>query len=159
MEKATGIDNIPSEAIHAGGEVSVEALYKLLNNIWREDKITDEWKKVLLVKLPKKGDTTHYLNWRGVTLSVIPSKILSRFVLDRIRSTIDSLLRDEQAGFPRERSCTDQIVTPRIIIEQSLEWNNDSSWPSSILKRPLTRLTGRQCGKSYSITTAASSVR
>lgn len=34
-----------------------------------------------------------------------------------------SLLRDEQAGFRRERSCTDQIATHRIIIEQSLEWN------------------------------------
>lgn len=27
---ATGIDNIPSEAIQAGGGVSIEALYKLL---------------------------------------------------------------------------------------------------------------------------------
>ena len=40
--KAPGIDNITSEAIHAGGEVSVEALYKLLNKIWREEKVPDE---------------------------------------------------------------------------------------------------------------------
>jgi len=32
---ATGIDNIPSEAIQAGGGVSIEALYKLINEIWR----------------------------------------------------------------------------------------------------------------------------
>jgi len=80
--KATEIDNIPSEAIYAGGEVSVEALYKLLNKIWREEKIPDEWKRVLLVKLPKKGHTTHFQNWRGVTLLVIASKILSWIVLD-----------------------------------------------------------------------------
>ena len=122
--KATGIDNMPSEAIHVGGEVSVEALYKLLNKIWREEQIPDEWKKGLLVKLPKKGDTTHCQNWRGVTLLVSASKILSRIILDRIKSTLDSLLRDEQAGFRRERSCTDQIATLRIIIEQSLEWNS-----------------------------------
>ena len=122
--KVTGIDNMPSEAIHAGGEVSVEALYKLLNKIWREEQIPDEWKKGLLVKLPKKGDTTHCQNWRGVTLLVSASKILSRIILDRIKSTLDSLLRDEQAGFRHERSCTDQIATLRIIIEQSLEWNS-----------------------------------
>jgi len=80
--KATEIDNIPSEAIYAGGEVSVEALYKLLNKIWREEKIPDEWKRVLLVKLPKKGHTKHFQNWRGVTLLVIASKILSWIVLD-----------------------------------------------------------------------------
>ena len=28
-----------------------------------------------------------------------------------------------QAGFRKERSCTDQIVTLRIILEQSAEWN------------------------------------
>ena len=37
---------------------------------------------------------------------------------------MDSLLRDEQAGFRAGRSCTDQITTLRIIIEQSLEWNS-----------------------------------
>jgi len=122
--KATGIDNIPSQAIHADSEVSVEALYKLLNKICREEKIPDEWKKGLLVKRPKKGDTTHCQNWREVTLLVIASKILSRIVLDCMKSALDSMLRDEQAGFCRERSCTDQIATLRIIIEQSLECNS-----------------------------------
>ena len=40
-----------------------------------------------------------------------------------MKAALDSLLRDEQAGFRQERSCTDQIATLRIIIEQSLEWN------------------------------------
>ena len=107
--------------------MSVEALYKLLNKIWREEKITDEWEKSLLVKMPKKGDTTQCLNWRGVTLLVIASKILSQIVLDRMKSTLDSMLRDEQAGFRRERSCTDKIATLRIITEQPLEWNSGLS--------------------------------
>ena len=36
---------------------------------------------------------------------------------------VDRLLSEEQAVFRRERSCTDQIATVRVIIEQSLEWN------------------------------------
>jgi hypothetical protein len=32
-------------------------------------------------------------------------------------------LRDQQAGFRKNRSCTDQIATLRIIIEQCAEWN------------------------------------
>ena len=55
---------------------------------------------------------------------VIASKILSRIVLDRIKSALDSMLRNEQADFRLECSCTDQIATLRIIIEQSLEWNS-----------------------------------
>ena len=36
---------------------------------------------------------------------------------------VDAQLRDQQAGFRKFRSCTDQIATLRIIIEQSTEWN------------------------------------
>ena len=72
----------------------------------------------------KERDTVHCQNWRGVTLLVIASKILSRIVLDRMKSALDSLLRDEQTGFRCESSCTGQIATLKIIIEQSLEWNS-----------------------------------
>ncbi len=37
---------------------------------------------------------------------------------------MDKNLRDQQAGFRRERSCIDQIATLRMIIEQSIEWNS-----------------------------------
>ena len=36
---------------------------------------------------------------------------------------MDLLLKDMHAGFRKERSCTDQIVTLIIILEQSAEWN------------------------------------
>ena len=37
---------------------------------------------------------------------------------------MDETLRDNQAGFRSNRSCSDQIATLRIIVEQSLEWNS-----------------------------------
>jgi len=41
-----------------------------------------------------------------------------------MKNIVDPELRDEQAGFRQNRSCTDQIATLRIIVEQSLEWNS-----------------------------------
>ena len=41
-----------------------------------------------------------------------------------MKNAVDPLLRDQQAGFRTNRSCTDQIATLRIILEQSLEWNS-----------------------------------
>ena len=40
-----------------------------------------------------------------------------------MKTKIDRLLREEQAGFRNERPCTDHIATLRVIIKQSLEWN------------------------------------
>ena len=46
-------------------------------------------------------------------------------MLERIKDAIDKQLREEQAGFRKNRSTIDQIATLRIIVEQSLEWNSE----------------------------------
>ena len=42
-------------------------------------------------------------------------------ILERMKTALDEKLRGEQAGFRAGRSCTDQIATLRIIVEQSIE--------------------------------------
>ena len=37
---------------------------------------------------------------------------------------VDEALRDEQAGFRKDRSYIDQIATLRIIVEQTMEWSS-----------------------------------
>ena len=54
----------------------------------------------------------------------MPGKVFNRVILERIKDAVDPQLRDQQAGFRKNRSCIDQIATLRIIIEQSLEWNS-----------------------------------
>ncbi|VDP50089.1 unnamed protein product [Schistosoma curassoni] len=41
-----------------------------------------------------------------------------------MKNSVDARLRDQQAGFRKDRSYTDQIATLRIIVEQSIEWNS-----------------------------------
>jgi hypothetical protein len=64
-----------------------------------------------------------YNNWRGITLLSSPSKILSRTILNRIKGYIYKLRR-EQMGFHKSRSCTDQVNTLRIILEQFNEFQS-----------------------------------
>ena len=54
----------------------------------------------------------------------VPGKVLNRVLLERMKAAVDPKLRDQQAGFRRNRSCADQIASPRIIVEQSLKWNS-----------------------------------
>ncbi|VDP68222.1 unnamed protein product [Schistosoma mattheei] len=42
-------------------------------------------------------------------------------MLNRMKDCVDAQLRDRQAGFRKDRSCTDQIATLRIIVEQRIE--------------------------------------
>ena len=50
-------------------------------------------------------------------------KVLNIILLTRLLKAVDEKLREQQAGFRKDRSCTEQIAALRIIIEQSLEWN------------------------------------
>ena len=77
-----------------------------------------------LVKIPKKGDLNNCNNYRGITLLSIPGKVFTRILLERIKEAVDGQLRDNQAGFRKNRSCTDPIAALRIIVEQSIEWNS-----------------------------------
>ena len=54
-----------------------------------------------------------------------PGKVLNGVLLERMKEADDPKLRDQQAGFRRNRSCADQIASLRIIVEQSLEWNSN----------------------------------
>ncbi|VDP59810.1 unnamed protein product [Schistosoma mattheei] len=38
-------------------------------------------------------------------------------MLNRIKDSVDAQLRDQQAEFRTDRSCTDQIATLRMIVE------------------------------------------
>jgi hypothetical protein len=56
--------------------------------MWKEEKIPEEWKEGLIIKILKKGDISNCNNWRGITLLSIPSKILTRVILNRIQNTV-----------------------------------------------------------------------
>ena len=100
--KAAEGDNIPPEAIKVGGDTSEEVLLSLCNRIWDEEKIPEEWRKGLLIKLPKKGDLSYCKNWRGIMLLSMASKVFCRVILERIKTALDEKLREEQAGFRAE---------------------------------------------------------
>ena len=99
-------------------------LHPLFIKIWEEDQVPTEWKEEYLIKLPKKGDLSSCSNYRGITLLSIPGTVFNRVLLNRMKDVVDPHLRDQQAGFCKGRSCTDQIASLRIILEQSLEWNS-----------------------------------
>nr|KAG5702925.1 hypothetical protein BaRGS_034698 [Batillaria attramentaria] len=63
-------------------------------------------------------------SWQDVRVTRVPGKVLNRILLERMREAVDPMLRDQKAGFRRNRSCADQIASLRIIVEQSLEWSS-----------------------------------
>jgi hypothetical protein len=75
-----------------------------------------------ICKLPKKGDLSDCNNWRGITLLNIASKIFARCLFERIQDPIEEILRQNQAGFRKERGCMDMMFVLKKLIEESVEY-------------------------------------
>ena len=122
--KAPGRDSITTELLTVDKDLTAEQMEKLFKVIWEEEVVPDDWKQGIIVKIPKKGDLTVCNNYRGITLLSVPSKVFTRTIINRLYDEVNKQLRQEQAGFRRERGTTEQIFILRNIIEQSIEWQS-----------------------------------
>ena len=120
--KEPGADGVSAEMLKAGGDVITETLTEIFKEIWGVEEIPVDWKTGLIGKLPKKGNLSLGKNWRGITLVSVTSKVFSRVILNRISTALDPMLRKEQAGFRKGRSCGEHIFTLRQVLEQCQEW-------------------------------------
>ena len=123
LNKSAGPDNITAEILKADINLSAENLSPFITKVWENETFPDDWKNGFITVLPKKGDLSDCDNHRGIMLLSIPGKIVSKIILNRMKETVDKLLRNNQAGFRSNKSCTDQISSLRIILEQSTEFN------------------------------------
>lgn len=69
-----------------------------------------------MVKRRKRRDLSLCKNWRGIMLPSVANKVLYKIILERMKDSLDDRLRNEQAGFRKERSCCVQIATLRLLI-------------------------------------------
>ena len=107
--RSPGEDLISGEMLKALGEIGLEKLTSILSNVWQEEVVPSDWRRGIIVRIPKKGNLSDCSNWRGITLLSVPSKVLSNIIYDRIKNEAQSVMREEQAGFREARGCADHI--------------------------------------------------
>ena len=62
-----------------------------------------DWNIGNLIKLPKKGNLKEYKNYRGITLLSVDAKVINRILLTRLLKAVDEKLREQRAGFRKDR--------------------------------------------------------
>ena len=94
----------------------------LFNKIMARQNVLSDWRRSLIVKIPKKGNLiTICNNCHGTSFLSVPSKIVCRILIDRIKKGIDESLHQDQAGFRQVRETMEQIFTLRNILELYME--------------------------------------
>jgi hypothetical protein len=122
--KAMGPDGIPIEVWRSLGDVAIVWLTKLLNLIFRSNKMPDEWRRNILVPIFKnKGDVQSCTNYRGIKLMSHTIKLCERIIKHRLRGVTN--VTENQFGFMTGRSTMEVIFLIRQLMERYREQKKD----------------------------------
>jgi len=114
--KAPGQDNINSELYKYAPEEFQLRLLQFWNNIYRENRIPNEWRNAVITPIFKKGDRREPKNYRGInTCYTMYYKILYM----KMQKYSEIFMTETQNGFRKGRSCTDPTFCRKLLIEKN----------------------------------------
>ena len=143
--KAMGPDGILVEVWKSLGEEWVDMLLDLLQKIFEQEKMPEEWRDSVIVPIFKeKGDIQDCRNYRGIKMISHTMKIWERIIDRRLRE--ETTIGEEQFGFILGRRTTDAIFAARQVIEKHREMQKELHLVFIDLEKWYDRYHGRRSG-------------
>ena len=99
--------------------------YSICQQIWKTQQWPQDWKKSVLVPIPKKGNAKEYSNYRTIALISNTNKVMLKILQARLQQYVNCELPDVHAGFRKGRRTRDQIANIRWIIEKAREFQKN----------------------------------
>ena len=113
QKAAPGRDGLSAEMMCC--DVLVDFWWSLFNWCWRNGMTPSEWRKNVIVPIPKKRrrGICEVDEFRGITLVSVVYKVMCSIVQQRMTQMVEEkqLLAEEQGGFRKGRGCRDQVLT------------------------------------------------
>ena len=108
--KAIKCNEILAELFKSLKEDAVKVLHSLCQQIWKTQQWPQDWKRSILIPIPKKGSTKECANHRTVALISHASKVMLKILHARLQHYANQELPDVHAGFRQGRGTRDQIA-------------------------------------------------
>ena len=125
MNKASGGDGIPVELFQILEDDDVKSLHSICQQIWKTQQWTQDWKRSVFIRIPKKGNAKECSNYRTIALISHASKVMLKILQARLQQYMNRELPDVQAGFRKGRGIRDQIANILWIINKEKEFQKN----------------------------------
>ena len=121
--KAPGPDNIYSRILKETGDSSSKALHIIFTKSLTEGSVPEEWRLANVTPLHKSGSLKEAQNYRPVSLTSIPCKMLESIIKEHITEYIRSnnIIRDSQHGFIKGKSCLTNLLEFLDMVTESID--------------------------------------
>jgi hypothetical protein len=84
-----------------------------------------DWQRSITRPVHKNGDKLVCNNCRGISLLCVPYKLFSSILRDRLEPLAERITGEYQAGFRKDTSTIDQILTVKQTLEKCWKRNID----------------------------------
>ena len=107
MNKASGGDGIPVELFQILKDDAVKVLHSICQQMWKTQQWLQDWKRSVLIPIPKKGNAKECSNYHAIALISHASKEMLKILQVRLQQYMICELLDVQAGFRKGRGTRD----------------------------------------------------
>ena len=145
--KANGGDGIPVELFQILKDDAVKVLHSLCQQILKTQHWSQDWKRSVLILIPKKGSAKECSNYHTIALISHASTVMLKILQARLQQYVNCELPDVQVGFRKGRGTRDQIANICWIIKKAGEFQKHIYFCFVEYTKPLTVCITLNCGK------------
>ncbi len=115
-KKACSFDGILNEMIKCRKEIT-----KIFNHLLHCEIFPRIWSEGYIVPLFKKGDRLNPTNYRGITISFCPGKLLTKIMIERFLQflEINKIITPNQAEFSPDKRTVDHIYVLKTLLDEA----------------------------------------
>ena len=124
--KATGPDSIPAFILKAAADELAPILARIYQSSLDSGQVPTDWRDAWIVPVFKKGEKHKAAKYRPVSLTSITCKLLEHIIHSNVMAHFDKhdILKDNQHGFRKRRSCETQLAVTIQELASSLSKGN-----------------------------------
>ena len=110
INETSGHNEIPVELFKTLKDDAIKVLHSICQQIWKTQQWPQDWKRSILIPIPKKGSTKECANHQIIALISHASKVRLKILHARLQLYTNQELPDVQAEFRKGRGTRDQIA-------------------------------------------------
>ena len=107
VNTASGCNGIPVELFKTLKNDATEVLHSICQQIWKTQQWPQNWKRSILIPIPKKGSTKEGANHQTFALISHSRKVMLKILPGRLQHYANQELPDVQSGFRKGRGTRD----------------------------------------------------
>ena len=87
--RASGGDRVPADLFQILKDDAVKVLHSICQQIWKNQQWPQDWKRLVFISIPKKGNAIECSNYHAIVLISHASKVMLKIFQARLQQSMN----------------------------------------------------------------------